>query len=319
LTRADTPLRLSLPATSANLGPGFDAAAVAVDLHLRVTAAPSREWRLRARGRDRVICGRRENNLLISTYRQCLAREGRPVPPLRMEVVNDIPVGKGLGSSAAARLAGLALAVHFGRLNWSGDRIERTAAALEGHGDNTAACWRGGAVCCGAVGAEFPIVELGCPRWTLLLALPRAPLATELARAALPHRYSRQDAVSNVQAAMQLAAALITGDNSHLAGAMADRLHEPYRAALCPLLGALKPLAEAGPGAAISGVALSGAGPSVLLVVRRPSRLATARRRAQDALRRAGLDAELITTRIVAGGARASWDARQRPAVKGAR
>lgn len=317
MIRTDAPLRLSLPATSANLGAGFDAAAVAVNLHLRVTASRSKEWRLMVRGRDRAICGRQENNLLLATYQQALAREGRQAPPLRMELVNEIPIGKGLGSSAAARLAALMLAVHFGRLNWSGDRIERTAAGLEGHGDNTSACWRGGAVCCGAVGAEFRAVELGHPRWTLMLALPRTALATELARAALPRRYSRKDAVGNVQAAMQLAAALMTGRNNNLALAMVDRLHEPYRAAMCPLLVALKPLAKADAGAAIAGVALSGAGPAVLLVIHRSSRLATARRQAQDALRRAGLDAELITTRIVGRGARASWDA-QRRSMRGA-
>ncbi|MGH9535646.1 MAG: homoserine kinase [Terriglobales bacterium] len=310
MRRRPGPLRLALPATSANLGAGFDAAALAMDLRLCLAARPAADWRLVARGRDRTVCGRREGNLLLATYQDILAGCGRPAPPLHVELTNAIPIGKGCGSSAAARLAGIAMAVHFGRLGWNGSRIEATAAALEGHGDNVAACWRGGAVCCIGRGEAFHAIELGRPRWPLLLAVPRAPLPTAAARAALPRRYSRAAAVANVQAAMLLAAALRGGHDRALAWAMADRLHEPYRAALCPLLPALKPLARDGAPGPIAGVALSGAGPSVLVIVNGAARLAAARRRARAALRRAGLEAELLVTRITGRGARISWAAR---------
>lgn len=300
------PIQLVLPATSANLGPGFDAAAVALALELRLRAVAAPAWRIRARGRDRDICAGLEGNLLVSTYRQVLTGAGRSVPPLRLEVENRIPIGKGCGSSAAARLAGISLAVHFGDLRWSEDRIEHTAAELEGHGDNAAACWRGGAVCCAGEGREFEALELGRPRWPLLLAMPAAPLATVAARAALPSRYSRADAVANIQAAMWLASALATGRREGLNRAMRDRLHQPYRAQLCPLLAALQPLAAA-KNRAVAGVALSGAGPAVLMVVNGAARLAAARRQAQTALRRAGLNAEFISTSVTGQGARASW------------
>ncbi len=305
-------LRLALPATSANLGPGFDAAAVALALELRLTGVPAPAWRLEARGRNRVVCGNLRDNLLLTTYRQVLAGAGRPVLPLHVSITNQIPIGKGCGSSAAARLAGILLAVHFGRLGWPEARIEQTAAALEGHGDNAAACWRGGAVCCGGQAAEFYALELNRPRWPLLLAVPAAALATEAARRALPARYRRADAIANVQAAMQLAAALATGRRDGLARAMADRLHQPYRSRFCPLLGALQPLA-ADPRGAVAGVALSGAGPSVLMVVRSGRGIEAARRQARAALRKAGFGAELLATRISSRGARESWRQRRTP------
>lgn len=304
--QASGPIRLVLPATSANLGPGFDAVAVALGLELRLSAASARAWRITARGRDQTICGSLDHNLLLAAYRQVLAGAGRPILPLHVVIANQIPVGKGCGSSAAARLAGILLAVHFGRLAWNEARIERTAAAWERHGDNAAACWRGGAVCCAGQGDEFEVLPLGQPRWPLLLAVPASPLATEAARAALPARYPRADAVANVQAAMRLAAVLATGRREHLGAGMRDRLHQPYRARLCPLLPALQPLASV-PGGPVAGVALSGAGPAVLMVLGGGAAMTAARRAARAALRRAGLQAELVATAINGHGARESW------------
>lgn len=304
------PLRLRLPATSANLGSGFDAAACALDLALEIRASAATAFSVHASGRDRAICGDNENNLVLTTYREVLASAEAQVWPLALRVGNEIPIGKGCGSSAAARLAGILLAVHFGRLGWSEDRILAVAAAREGHADNAAACWHGGFICLATAagnGTDEPGVEriaASQPAWPLILAVPAQALPTEEARAILPAKYSRADAVANVQASMLLAAAFLLGRRELLAAAMRDRLHEPYRSRLCPLLTALKPLAGS---KEIAGVCLSGAGPSVLLMLAPGASLAVGRRRIQQQLRDAGLQAELIATHISKRGARQSW------------
>src|SRR5579863_4575562 len=111
-----SPLRLSLPATSANLGPAFDAAALAMDFYIKIEARAAEEFSISATGRDQEICSKLEDHLILNTYHEILAAARRPLSPLSLKINNDIPIGKGCGSSAAARLAGIALAVHFGNL-----------------------------------------------------------------------------------------------------------------------------------------------------------------------------------------------------------
>src|SRR5436305_5106454 len=131
-------LKLVLPATSANLGPAFDAAALALDLFLKIGARTAHEFSISAAGRDPEICGRVENHLILTTYREVLQEAGKPARPLALVIDNQIPIGKGCGSSAAARLAGIALAVHFGKLNWNDNRIVGEASRREHHPDNAA-------------------------------------------------------------------------------------------------------------------------------------------------------------------------------------
>ena len=137
-------LEIALPATSANLGPAFDAAALALSMFLKIRASTAIEFSIVARGRDRKVCAQLDNNLILETYRDVLQKESRPVQTLALQIENQIPIGKGCGSSAAARLAGIALAVRFGRLRWSDNRIVYEAARRENHPDNAAACWMGG-------------------------------------------------------------------------------------------------------------------------------------------------------------------------------
>lgn len=266
-TRASAilPLQLVLPATSANLGPAFDAAALAFGLFLKVRAAAADQFSIIAEGRDQEVCGRLENHLILTTYREVLQAEGKPVQPLALDIENQIPIGKGCGSSASARLAGIALAVHFGKLRWTDSRIVGEASRREHHPDNAAACWMGGLAVARMSGDSQALVASVIPKgnWPLLLAVPDEALATEEARRVLPSEYSRADAVTNVQNSMLLLAAFVQGRRDLLASALEDRMHQPYRAALCPLLPALQKLAGSMPG--ILGAALSGAGPSVLI------------------------------------------------------
>ncbi len=258
-------LHLRLPATSANLGPGFDALALALTLYLEIDAAPAREYSIRASGRNVDVCGSLERNLLLYTYKKMLEKCGAKEIPLALEVRNGIPLGMGCGSSAATRLAGVALASHFGRLGWDRSRILTEASRLEGHPDNTAACWLGGFTVACWKGDEVEAVSL-TPRasWQALIVMPQKPLPTTLSRKVVPETFSRADVVANLQRVALLTAAFATGHGELLATGVEDRLHQPYRAEVCPLLKKLLPLSGKDD---ILSVTLSGAGPSVLLLV----------------------------------------------------
>lgn len=270
-------VRLRLPATSANLGPGFDTLAMAMQVYLDIEAAPAPEFRIEATGRNAEICGAIENNLLLSTYRELLADHKRPAVPLAIRMRNEIPLGMGCGSSAAVRLAAVALAAHFGALDWDRERILAEASRLEGHPDNAAACWLGGFVASAPDGDRIAAVSFPLPpEWRAMIVMPDRPLATTESRAVLPAAWPRPDVVANLQHVALLTAAFATGRSDLIATAMRDRLHQPYRASVCPLLPKLLPLSG---NDGIAGVALSGAGPAVLLLI-------TSERSAADVLAR---------------------------------
>jgi homoserine kinase len=264
-----TGVRLVLPATSANLGPGFDSVGLALGLTLTIEAELASESAgaplvIEATGRNADRVSRTGNNMIFETYRSVLEHAGRPVAPLHLRVHNEIPLGMGCGSSAAALLAGVMLANHFGGLNWDRQACIDEASRREGHPDNVAACALG-YMTISAV-SEDSVVAATCGEglpWKLLLALPTASLATERARALLPSAYSRADAVANVQRTGLLVAAFALGRGDLLRIAMEDRIHQPYRMEACPMLPLLLPLAGS---SGILGVALSGAGPGVLLI-----------------------------------------------------
>ncbi len=298
-------LRLVLPATSANLGPAFDAAALAMDFYIKIDAVPTQQFFVTATGRDQQICGKLQDHLILNTYGEILEAAGRSVTPLSLKIANDIPIGKGCGSSAAARLAGIALAVHFGRLRWTDAQIIGEASRREHHPDNASACWMGGLTVSRMSGeAEAQVAGIHPKgKWPLLLAVPEQSLSTEEARGVLPAQYSRVDAVTNVQNSLLLLAAFTQGRPDLLPAALEDRLHQPYRAALCPLLPSLQALTGRD---GILGAALSGAGPSVLLFLDPSAPLQKARKRVAAHLSRSGLAAELLPTSISLRGA-SSW------------
>ena len=192
------------------------------------------------------------------------------------------------------------LANHFGELGWGLDACIEEATRREGHPDNVAACALGYVTVSVVSGDSDRLVHSATfgqqLAWKLLLAFPTVTLATEKARAMLPAEYSRVDAVANVQRTALLVAAFALGRGDLLRVAMQDRMHQPFRMEACPLLDRLLPLAgESG----VLGVALSGAGPGVLLVVEADA--ATAEIAAR--IRQAAGDAELeiVETSIGAG------------------
>lgn len=257
---------VSVPASTSNLGPGFDCLGLALDLRneleLSLVDEPGPALvEVMGEGADSLPKG--EKNLLVSAARRVLPKKlpGRLV----LRAHNRIPLARGLGSSAAAAVAGLWAGAHLLGLRRSEDELERMAVELEGHPDNVAPAVHGGFTACwdDAGTPRAQALDLH-PSLSAVVCIPAFELATKKARAVLPKAVTRADAVFNLSRAMLLPRALATGRTTHLASLMADRLHQPWRAPLVPGLGeALGAASRAG----ALGAALSGSGPTVFAFV----------------------------------------------------
>lgn len=264
---------VDVPATSANLGAGFDALALALDRSSRVRvqavaadATPPVVVEVEGEGAGQLPTDGR-NRFVVSLLKG-LAAGGRPDPGVgwRVRMQNAIPVARGLGSSASATVAALLAADHLlGPGALGSTRILEMASESEGHPDNAAAAVFGGFCVVTSIDGKPRVVRLEPPADLLtVLFIPDRPLSTKHMRDVLPHSVPFEDAVHNVGAAA-LAVAAIAGDRVDLFGAAADdRLHEPYRAAVYPELPELVAAARSG---GASGACLSGAGSTVIAFV----------------------------------------------------
>ncbi len=255
--------RVRVPASSANLGPGFDALGLALGVYLTCRFRRSDALVIRAEGRDAAQIPAGPDNLIWQTTQAVASSLGTEAPPIELEICNDIPIGKGMGSSAAALTAGVVIADHLLDLHWKPLRILDEAARLEGHPDNVAPCTLGSIVASAIdSGGVTRSIRLDLPkRFGIGVVVPDFDLPTTVARSVLPPSYTRQDAVFNVQRASLLIAALATGSTWAFPAALEDRFHQPYRAPLVPGLGEILKLRAPG----LLGCALSGAGPSILV------------------------------------------------------
>jgi len=259
--------KVRVPASSANLGPGFDALGLALGVYLECRFRRGENLVIRACGRDANQISTGEDNLIWQTALAVAEGRQAELPPIELEIDNRIPIGKGLGSSAAALIAGVVIADKMLGLNWKRPRILDEAARIEGHPDNVAACVLGSIVASAidstgvarAVRIELP------KRFGVAVVVPDFILPTTKARAVLPDSYSKQDAVFNVQRASLLIAALAMGVSSAFPATLEDRFHQPFRERLVPGLGEILRLRAPG----LLGCALSGAGPSVLVFYER--------------------------------------------------
>ena len=259
--------KVRVPASSANLGPGFDALGLALGIYLECRFRKSAKLVIHARGRDAELISPGENNLIWQTALAVARDVNQKLPLVELEIINDIPIGKGLGSSAAALTAGVVIADRLLGLNWKPHRILDEAARIEGHPDNVAACVLGSIVASAIdSGGVARAVRLELPeRYGVAVVVPDFILPTIEARAVLPSSYSKEDTIFNVQRSALLIAALATGTTSAFPAALEDRLHQPYRCRLVPGLEEILKLRAPG----LLGCTLSGAGPSVLVFYER--------------------------------------------------
>jgi homoserine kinase len=263
-----TAVQVSVPASTSNLGSGFDCCGLALKLYLtvRATVRPdlSSRCRIRSRGEGAgTRFPRTSENLIFRTMQYVAEREGLGLPPVRMAVYSEIPAASGLGSSGAAIIAGATLCGALCRSDIPRDRILRYASELEGHADNVAAALLGGwVVNCVEPDGNVTALKRDWPADLKVIAVtPQFRLETNAARAALPSTVTRADAVYNLQRVALFNAALEKRDYGLLWEAMKDRLHQPYRQGLVPgLTEALSTPRLSG----LIGLALSGSGPSVL-------------------------------------------------------
>ena len=256
-----------MPGSSANLGPGFDALAVALKVWLECRFSPAETLSIEVNGRDASLIPATEENLIWKTAMAVAARAHLPLQPVHLIINNDIPIGKGLGSSAAALTAGVLIAERLLDLRWKAPRILDEAARLEGHPDNVAACVLGSIVASGTEpGGLTRAIRLDMPeKFDIAVVVPNFSVPTKEARAVLPDCYSQSDVIFNVQRTALLVAALAAGDSSVFPMALDDRLHQPFRTQLVPGLGEILRLRKPG----LLGCALSGAGPAVLVFFER--------------------------------------------------
>ncbi len=293
---------VEVPATSANLGPGFDCLGLALGLSNRIVVepldVPRFEVEVAGAGAGRLPTDGR--NLVAVSMRRLFQRVPGAPRGARIRQQNDIPLCSGLGSSAAARVAGILAANRL-----CGDPLDLPALAdlateLEGHPDNVLPALVGGFVVAVVSDSRVHWVRFAPPALTAVVGMPRQALATADSRRALPTSYSREDVVFNVSRAGLLIASLVSGHFEELAEAMADRIHQPYRLPLIPGAEAVLEAARA----AGAGAAISGAGPSILALCHRAPELV------QQAMRNAwaehGVPADVRCLALAASGAQVS-------------
>ena len=255
-------ITIKVPATSANLGPGFDALGLALDLWNETTVTPAKEFALTVTGEgaDRLASGK--NNLIVRAAQRLAEHAGKSLPPFHAKCINAIPLSSGMGSSSAAILTGLLAGNALLDNPLVKEEILNLASDMEGHPDNVAPALLGGLVVstmhAGKVIARP--VPLGMDVH-ITIVLPDFHLPTKQARAALPKRITMKNAVHNISRAVLVTEAFRSGDLSLLGKVMTDTLHQPYRLPLIPgAHSALDAAKEAGADA----VALSGAGPGLI-------------------------------------------------------
>ncbi len=259
-------ITVRVPATSANLGPGFDCLGLALDLWNETIINLAIEYSVQVSGEGAEKLSQGENNLIIRSAQKLAECVGKRLPPFHVDCTNRIPLSSGLGSSAAAKLTGLLGANLLLGKPLLLPEILNLAAEMEGHPDNVAPALLGGLVVATMEnGKVFPhrinSATTQESHFHLTVVLPDFHLSTGQARAVLPEQVPIKDAVHNVSRAVLLTEAFRNADLDLLGKAMSDTLHQPHRLSLIP--GAREAM-DAAKGAGASAAALSGAGPSVI-------------------------------------------------------
>jgi homoserine kinase len=282
------------PATTANLGPGFDCAGAALDLWNELYVSPAVEGEplvvLEGEGADELP--RDETHLALRAFALVAPVEGH-----RFRFLNRIPLERGLGSSAATVAAGLVAGLAAAGRSLTPDRLLELGLPLEGHADNLAPALRGGVCLIWRRGGQIRSERLATSLpLAAIVVVPRSRVNTKLSRSRLPEQISHEDAATAAAQAALLGAAIASGDAALLAEAFHDVLHEPFRLSDAPLLEELR----SNPVDGLAGVTLSGSGPSVVVWAEKDQAAEVA-----AALEESLTDASVLPLRIAGAGARA--------------
>lgn len=262
---SESGVRVRIPATTANCGPGFDTLGIACTLYNEVVlevggSDGSVQIRVNGDGADSVPVN--DRNLVLRSVRAVFERAGVLPRGIRLTLNNSIPLSRGLGSSSAAIVGGLKAANHLLGTPFSTEELLEMATRIEGHPDNVAPALRGGFTISVTQGERVTCLRLPVPEQLhLVVCIPDFRLSTSKARQAIPASVPHQDAVYNVSRTALLVGAMASGQIGFLADALDDKLHQPYRA---PLIPGMMEVFEAGKAAGALGVAMSGAGPSLM-------------------------------------------------------
>ena len=255
-------LHLQVPASAANLGPGFDSLALALDLYNELTVeVTDGELEIQVEGEGEGRLPTDASNMIVrAAYRFFRALEIRP-PGLRMRSTNGIPLGSGLGSSAAAIVSGLMAADAISETGMTGEQLLEIAWEMEGHADNAAAAIFGGLTIVGQSSNGLISSQIPLPPMQFAIVIPEIELSTSSMRDVLPRNVPLNDAALNLGRMGLVVEALRQEDFDLLSRAAVDRLHEPYRA---PLIPGFFEARSAGLEAGAAAVALTGAGPGLI-------------------------------------------------------
>lgn len=257
-------LHIKIPASTSNLGPGFDVFGLALQLYIDIRIEKREgntiEWSFTGSGSESISQSGNEN-YIIATLNKVLRKRGKIVPGYRIDVNNEIPVSKGLGSSGTAIIAGVMAANHLGGLGMSNEEVLSEAVSIEGHADNICPSIFGGLTACLTVNEEVKWVKHRFPSGIkLVFVVPEVHISTKAAREILPKNLPFKDAVYNLQRVSLFLETIRTKNYELLSHLLQDRLHQDYRAALVP---GMKKVLSLRPGNGLFGVFLSGSGPVV--------------------------------------------------------
>jgi homoserine kinase len=262
MTLKDEKFIIKVPASSANLGPGFDSMGVALTLYLSLEVEKSEKWECYSRSEELKDLPSDEQHFICQIALQTAAKYGKELHPCKIKLESDIPLARGLGSSASAIIAGIELADYVGELGLTKQDKLLLSTEIEGHPDNVGASLYGGLVIGSYQQGEVDIIPITDISFEMVAVIPKESLLTKDSRGVLPTEFSYSNAIQASANSNVLVAALLS-QNWELAGKMMEKdlFHQPYRKPLIPFYGDVEKFAKS---EGAFGVAVSGAGPTVL-------------------------------------------------------
>lgn len=298
-------IQVRVPASTSNLGPGFDALGLALDLATTITVTPAQTTSITIRGEGAQTLSRGPDNLVLRRMHDLATACGRSLPAIELAIDNGIPLERGLGASGAASLAGLLAADALLETTLSRAELLDLACQVEGHPDNVTPSLLGGCTVSALDDGHVTALQIPFPDdLVCALCIPDMRMPTHAARQVMPTSYSRADAIFNLSRTALLVAALATGQYQALAIATEDRLHQPYRTTILP---ALMPVIQAACAAGAYGAFLSGAG-STIAALSTPAHSPHVLAAMAAAAAQHGLSSHTLVAHIDRAGARVHTD-----------